>query len=497
MTGMNPGNHGVFGFKEKTGGDYSFQFVNNKSIKSKTLWEYLSDHDKRSILVNIPMTYPPEEIKGLVVGGMDSPGVDSDFTFPQDLKKEVFEIVNDYVIHLHVGAGYLDSDKKRRKATAELLRMVECREKLILHFMEKYPWEFFAVNFSAIDQVQHHFWKYSEGHNEFKDAILDVYKRVDEAVGRICEKVPPETTVFIMSDHGAGPASPYVIFIDEWLREKGLLGFNKSFSIRGLANKCLKWALDASSQKLSSGAKDYLMRLFPGMRVRSQGYVRRALIEWSKTRVFSGEHPSTLRINLKGRDAKGVVEPEEYDELRNRLIADLESLKHPDTGVRLIEKVYKKEALYSGDYLDSAPDLIVCPKDFSHQIKGGPFPNRFYRHCISEKNPKEFFVNGVHRLNGIFMAMGPGIRQGHVLEPMNIFDLYPTILYSLGMEIPEGVDGRVVEEIFGEEHLSSHPKRFSACTLKRGFLASGLQVNYEEEDSEKIEESLKGLGYID
>ena len=497
MTGMNPGNHGVFGFKEKAEGGYSFQFVNNKSIKSKTLWEYLSDHDRRSILVNIPMTYPPEEIKGIIVGGMDSPGIDSDFTFPSDVKKEILETVTDYVIHLHVGAGYLDSDKKRRRATAELNRMVECREKLILHFMEKYPWDFFAVNFSAIDQVQHHFWKYLKGSGEFKDAILDVYKRVDTAIGRICAQVPLDTTVFMMSDHGAGPASPYVFFVDEWLRENGLLRFDRSFSFRGVASKCVKWVLSASSQKLPSRFKDYLMGLFPDMRVRSQGYIRRALIDWSVTKVFSGEHPSTLRINLKERDAEGTVEPAEYDELRNRLIRSLESLRHPDTGERLIEKVCKREELYYGDYLDSAPDLIICPKDFSHQIKGGPFSNRFYERCISRKNPKDFFVNGVHRLNGIFVATGQGIRKGHVLEALNIFDLFTTILYSLGMEVPEGVDGRVAEEIFEEGYLSSHPIRLSTRPIKRWAEVSGIQINYEEEDSEKIEESLRGLGYID
>jgi predicted AlkP superfamily phosphohydrolase/phosphomutase len=326
MTGMNPGNHGVFGFKQKEEGRYSFQFVNNKTIKSKTLWRYLSEHWKKAILVNIPMTYPPEKIDGIIIGGMDAPGIDSGFTFPPEMKEEIFRVVDDYVIHLHVGAGYLDSDKKRRKAATELIRMAACREKLVLHLMENHPWDFFAVNFSAIDQVQHHFWKYLNGRNSFKDVILNVYKRVDQAIGRICRAVPSETTVFLMSDHGAGAASPYVIFIDEWLREQGLLQFRKSFSIRGLAMRLVKSALTGLSQKLSSGIKDHLMRWFPGMRVKSQGYVRRALIDWPNTRVYSGEHPSTLRINLRGRDAAGIVEPGEYEGLRRELIERLESL---------------------------------------------------------------------------------------------------------------------------------------------------------------------------
>ena len=497
MTGMNPGNHGVFGFKEKEEGRYSFQFVNNKSIRSRTLWKYLSDHGKKAILVNIPMTYPPESIEGIIVGGMDSPGVDSDFTYPSDIKSEILALEKEYVIHLHVGAGYLDSDKKRRKAVGALLHMVASREKVILHFMDKYPWDFFAVNFSAIDQVQHHFWKYLEGDNEFQEIILKIYKRVDEAVGRICEKVSPQTTVYMMSDHGAGPASPYVIFIDEWLKEQGLLQFRKAFSVRGLAMRMVKSALTAFSQKLSSEIKDHLMRWFPGMRVRSQGYVRRALIDWPNTRAYSGEHPSTLRINLKGRDAQGVVEPGDYEGLRRELIERLESLTHPQTGEILIERVYRREDLYHGDFLQAAPDLIIHPKDFAHQIKGGPFSNPHYRQVISTKDPKEFFVNGVHRLNGIFAAAGPGIRKGHCVDSLEIIDLFPTMLYSLGMAVPKSVDGKVAEGIFEEDRLSAYPICYCDDSLKEADQVPGDKATYGQEDADRIAESLRGLGYID
>jgi predicted AlkP superfamily phosphohydrolase/phosphomutase len=336
-----------------------------------------------------------------------------------------------------------------------------------------------------------------EGDNEFQDIILKVYKRVDEAVGRICEKVSPQTTVYMMSDHGAGPASPYVIFIDEWLKEQGLLQFRKAFSVRGLAMRMVKSALTAFSQKLSSEIKDHLMRWFPGMRVKSQGYVRRALMDWPNTQAYSGEHPSTLRINLKGRDAQGVVEPRDYEGLRRELIERLESLRHPRTGESLIERVYRKEDLYHGDFLKAAPDLIIHPKDFAHQIKGGPFSNPYYRQVISTKDPKEFFVNGVHRLNGIFAAAGPGIRKGHCVDSLEIIDLFPTMLYSLGMAVPKSLDGKVAEGIFEKNRLSTYPICYCDDSLKKAGQVPGDEVTYGQEDSDRIAESLRGLGYID
>lgn len=498
MTGMNPGNHGVFGFKEKTPGKYSFQFVNNKSIRSKTLWQYLTEHDKASILVNIPMTYPAEVINGIIVGGMDAPGVDSDFTYPSGIKDEIFNVVNDYIIHLHVGAGYLDSDTKRRVAVDELLRMVAGREKLVLHFIENKPWDFFAVNFSAIDQVQHHFWRYMNGDNEFKNAVLRIHQRVDAAIGRILERLPGNTTVLMMSDHGSGAASPYVFFIDEWLREKRLLQFDTSLSLRRAVRKLAGYTLSGLSRKLSSDRKDLLMRMFPGLRAKSQGYVRRSLIDWPNTKAFSGEHPSTVRINLRGREAKGIVELWDYEPLRADIISQIESLTHPETGVRMVRKVYRREELYSGTRLDSAPDLIIEPTDFAHQVRGGPYSSKWYKRVISDKDPKEFFVNGVHRINGIFGASGPQIKKGAKLErPANIYDLFPTILYCLGLDLPEGLDGQVVDAIFEAGVMPSRPIKFKPYDLRRDGSNGGQTTNYDQGESDKIEESLRGLGYVD
>jgi len=496
MTGVNPGKHGVFGFKQKADSDYSFQFVNNRSLKTKTLWNILSEMNKKVILINIPMTYPPEEGNGILIGGMDSPGIDSNFTYPAEIKELLSKVVEDYVIHLHVGAGYLDSDAKRRKAVEGLLKMIDARERAVLYFMDKYPWNFYAVNFSATDQVQHHFWKYMEGENEFKDAILTIYKRVDEAIGKIMAKFGNETTLFIMSDHGAGAASDVVFFIDEWLKEKGLLTFKKVALITSIKRRIIKFLLTLLSKKLSSGIKDTLMRIFPGLRVKSQGYILRSLIDWTGTKVFSGEHEATLRINLKGRDQKGIVNENEYDDVRDYLIKELAALKHPETGEKIVGKVYKKEELYEGTYLKAAPDLIICAKDFAHQIRGGPYRRRTYRKVVSKKDPRDFFVNGVHRLNGIFIAYGKGIKSNLFLPPLSIMDLFPTVLYSLGLEIPKAVDGRLVKEIFNEDFLESNPVRHIDYPIERDSKVS--VTTYErEEESKEIEKALKGLGYID
>jgi predicted AlkP superfamily phosphohydrolase/phosphomutase len=239
------------------------------------------------------------------------------------------------------------------------------------------------------------------------------------------------------------------------------------------------------------------MHFFPGLRVKLQGYVRRSLIDWSATKVFSGEHPATLRINLTGRDREGIVDQKDYEDLRDYLIKELETLKDPETGEKLMDKVYKKEELYHGSYLDAAPDLIVCAKDFAHQIKGGPYPKRKnYKKVISKKASGDFFVNGVHRLNGIFISSGKDIKEGQSLPPLNIVDLYSTVLYCLGLRIPKDIDGKVIAEIFNEDLLIKKPVQYIDYPIERDSKVSSITYEKEEEARE-VAKALKGLGYID
>lgn len=501
MTGVNPGKHGVFAFKEMRPGTYSFQLVNNRTLKSKTLWRCLGEQGKRVVVVNIPMTYPPEPVNGILVGGMDSPGLDSDFTYPSALRQEVLRVAPGYSIHLHVGAGYLTSDKKRRRAVEGLLEMAEAREKLVLHLLRSRPWDFFAVNFAAIDQIQHHFWQYlaAPDGSEFEDAILRVYQRVDDAVGRIAGALGADVALLVMSDHGAGASSDQVFFLDEWLSENGYLQFRQTSPIASVRRSMTRGLLTFASRHLSSGLKDRLMTTFPGLRSRWQGTIRRAAIDWDATRVFSGEFPATLRINQRGREPRGTVEAGDCESLRDELRSRLLALRDPTTGEALFEKAYRREELYHGTYCDRAPDLILEPKEFALQVRGGTFPpRRTYDAALSRKDPADFFVSGTHRINGVFIARGDGVRAGAELPPVDMADLFPTILHVLGLAVPPGVDGEVAEGLFEDAVREQRPVLHSEADLRRYPQESQDLTTYEEErDSERVQKALRALGYLE
>jgi predicted AlkP superfamily phosphohydrolase/phosphomutase len=510
MTGVNPGKHGVFGFKRQVNGKYEYEFTNSRSIRVKTLWGLLGELGKRVVVVNVPMTYPPEKVNGIMVSGPGTPGTGCDFTFPAEFKTELFQLAKDYRIHLHVW-GSLDQPNKREDALNALLKMTETRASLCTALMQKYPWEFFSVVFSSVDQVQHHFWKYLgdngrdvKNDDRFRDAILRVYEKNDEVIGSLLKHIDEDTTVLVMSDHGAGGSSGTKIHIDEILKRE------KLFASAGSTGKKLsdvpfrlkRWSLRllgegkrALTKRLSSETKDAVLKLLPGVQGKLATVSKLSGVDWSGTKVYPGENVDFLRVNLRGKLPCGVVNPgSDYEDTVNLTIRRLEGLRHPDNGERLIEKVFRKEHLYHGPYTDEGPDLVIWTKDYKHAIGADLTKNnhgRIVSSATGESDP-----SGTHRLNGILIARGSHIKAGQQIASAHIQDLFPTILHIMGCSVPAYSDGKVLSEIFVEGHSRSNPVSYAEMSMDRAAPVSGQSV-YSDVENKEIEQQLKDLGYFE
>jgi predicted AlkP superfamily phosphohydrolase/phosphomutase len=172
------------------------------------------------------------------------------------------------------------------------------------------------------------------------------------------------------------------------------------------------------------------------------------MIDWQRTRAFYSE-VGGIRINLEGREPEGIVRPgSEYDSLRQTLQETLGTVMDPETGLPVFEAVYKREDLYWGPYVKRAPDLIIEPK----RDEDDPGKNYALAHdvptsdqsLLSLSNPR----TGNHTLDGIFVASGKGIRRDVEIKGSSILDLAPTILSTMGLSVPEGLDGKVLQEIY-------------------------------------------------
>jgi predicted AlkP superfamily phosphohydrolase/phosphomutase len=227
------------------------------------------------------------------------------------------------------------------------------------------------------------------------------------------------------------------------------------------------------------------------------------MIDWEKTQAYCLEalaFPSEIWVNLEGRTPCGRVKPgAEYEKLIGFLGDQFSNLMDPETGRRLIRRVYRREEIYNGPYLDLAPDLVFSWWDQSglesrKSVPGANHPS--LRDNVAADGSPSAAWSGTHRLHGILLMKGGPFRRGEVLSSADITDIAPTLLHLLGLPVPTTMDGRVLTEAFEAEFAMAAPVQYrqGIQLLDQGGHA---EAAYTAEESETIQERLKGLGYID
>lgn len=506
MTGKNPGKHGIFDFAERTDGSYDVRWVSSLSRHGRSLWNLVNAHGGKVGVVNIPNNYPPEKVDGFLVAWMDAPGK-SDYTYPKELAEEIEKEVGDYIITILDWKENTSPENLR----SNLHKMIDKRLQLTLHLMKNKPWDLFAVLFTATDIVQHCFWSYMdprhplhdpEASKVYRDAIKEVYIHVDRALGEIVSCLDSETAVVMMSDHGAGPLRS-VVNLNKWLEQEGFLRFRsqgrrRRVDLKTISMKGLQWAMSVLKKNLSLECRSRLKKMIPGLRDRLEGALMSSLFDWQRTQAYSFGSYGNIYVNLKHREPEGVVDKSEYENLRKRISERLMELKDPVTGEKVVKKVYRREDLYKGPFLDRAPDLTAHWSDAGyHSVQrfgkkeSTIFSNDLHFHLT------DLLFSGCHRLNGIVALKGVGIEKGKKIEGAGIIDLAPTILYLMGLPVDPDMDGKVLQQAIVPDYLAHHPVRYEQGEDTGSSRQRVEAGTYGEEESEKIAERLRGLGYIE
>lgn len=482
-TGKNPGKHGVYSFFTYGNSVSRPRPVNSRSLKAETLWSLLSRTGKKVGVVNVPITYPPQPVNGTMITGLLTPSVEQTFTYPDDLYARLRDELGDYIIHV----PWRDfPESKTLDYLASLRHCTEQRTKYVQHLMQHEPWDFFMVVFTEIDSLQHRCWSFldpndsRDADDKIETAIADYFSDLDGKLRRLCELAGDNSHVFFVSDHGFGPHLKQ-IHINTWLNELGLLTFNR----RRLAVSRLKWKLRAWVRKLDR---------YHWRRRVSSGEIKQldiaSWIRWDRTKAFSfltGEQG--IRINTKGREPYGIVEPgAEYEQLRDFIIEKIRAFRDPDSGESYEHFVRRREEVYSGPELELAPDIVFMLADVRWSANVNP---------IAPVSVPSTFWNGRgdHRLNGLFLASGPGIKKNATIQAARIQDIFPTILYSLRQPVPDDVDGQVLTDIYEKSFLSE----YIAETVRgeSGPETSDRIRGYSETEEQAVLDRLRGLGYID
>jgi predicted AlkP superfamily phosphohydrolase/phosphomutase len=393
MSGYDPGQLGIYGFRNRKDHSYDgYAIANSSSIKVDRVWDILSRAGKRVILVGVPQTYPVRPVNGYVVTDFLTPSTQSSYTHPPELKAEVE----------HVSGGYVfDIDNFRTdNKTALLERIYEKTRKhfaVAKHLLRTKPWDFFMMVEMGVDRIHHGFWSYMdrthrkyEPGNPFENAIRDYYHYIDQEVGEILELLPRDTVVLVVSDHGAKKLEGGICF-NEWLIQEGYLVL-----------------------------KSYPHKLTP---------IDKVGIDWSKTKAWGdGGYYGRLFLNVKGREAEGVIDPGDYEKVRTELIEKIETIENPE-GKNIGSRAYRPEELYR-EVKGVPPDLIVYFGDL-HWRSVGTVGYRSIYTFANDTGPDE----ANHDWNGIYISSDSVSSRNGNQEGFSLLDIAAVILSKFSLSL--------------------------------------------------------------
>lgn len=467
-TGVNPGKHGVFDFTQLAEGKYAIQFTNATFRAAPAIWKVLSDAGKRVCVLGVPATYPPESVNGIMVSGFDSPvctAVDASFVHPAEIYPEVREWRFADFQETEIGPGWHDT------ALPKLLYGISTKERIARNLLAREPWDFFMMVFGESDTVAHHFWLHHDPKSPrhragYEHAIRQVYERLDAAVGEMICAAGDNVTIGVVSDHGFGGAGTGVVHLNNWLAE------NEYLTIATEGESLLKKLALAVVPERWRGAA---FRRFQGLASRAESRSRFAGIKWSDTTAWSEElnYFPSIRVNLKGREQDGQVDPENYHEFCDVLCRQIE-------GWAPVHKAWRRDELYEGPCVDRAPDIVLelaLENGYSHSCLRSRGGASFRRIEPTEYlGGKERGMNGNHRPTGVLFMSRPCEATDS-----SLLDVAPTVYAVMNVASPP-MDGTSL--------LGDTPKRAEEATTLQS------QV-YSPEEEAAIEARLRNLGYFE
>jgi predicted AlkP superfamily phosphohydrolase/phosphomutase len=379
-TGKNPGKHGIYGFYDRKPGTNRMEIMTAAHTRARTIWQIASDAGRRAIAINVPLSFPPQHVNGVVI---------SDF-LATSLNKAVYPTT---ILPMLESIGYrIDTDPAVARQSLDAFVddftvTAERRAEAVMRLMDSEQWDMFMVVFMETDRLHHFMWRYmAEDDPTYRPRFLECYRQIDALAGKIVARLDDEVQLIVLSDHGFTTLYEE-IYLNHWLESEGYLRFNS--------------AGEKSMETISRDSTAYSL------------------------------DPGRIYLNLAGREPEGSVAPDEAPQVLDQLAAQLAALAHPETGAPIVQHVYRADEIYHGPERERAPDLLVMPRD-GFDIKG-----TFDYAGLTGRGP----LVGMHKYdNATLFVRNQRITVNHA----SVRDVLPTACRLMKLECPADVDGQSV-----------------------------------------------------
>ncbi len=446
-TGKNPGKQQQYdGLRKFNPQTYDFDWYQGDQIKSDYIWQYLSKQGKRCAVIDAPYCQIDPNLNGIMIldwgAHVPAKGQGMEFvTHPPELAQEVLDLVGpDPTGGIACDDRLLESIQDHVAFRDMYMDRLLKKGKLSAHLLAKGGWDYFETVFTDCHCIGHRLWHvnkpdhpaYSNKLEEtMGDPIREAYALLDKSIGIILDQVDERTMTLLFISHGMGHHYTATEILDRALtniennvQSDGEKSFKET--MRGI------WHLVPveTRAKLRPIKKYFNGTLAPKYAEFSGNRETRRFFE-----VFVNNRTGGVRINLKGREAKGIVDPNDYDALLDEISRDLLDIVNVETGEPLVQEIIKTKEMYGGDFIDTLPDLLVTwnrekPIHVIQSEKIGTIRRAFLDGRTGDHTPF-----------GMFMAAGAGIDQLKLNERAEAIDFFPTLAAQIGIEA-DGYDGR-------------------------------------------------------
>ena len=428
-TGKTPCDTGIFEYIYRKNGSYhDIGVMTSRNLKDKQIWEILSDKGLKSVVPYVINTWPLKPFNGwLVAGPQRLDDQDVDCVYPPEMKQELidkFGEVPSFDITNFRSSYEIAKEIKKGPPSKEFV-MEGCRDvasrnvEVMKHLMKNKDWDLFFGVIGMTDRMNHMFWKYCDKthrkydpKSKYLNVLKDFYIFIDQKLGELFELLDEDTKIILLSDHGIMKLNTRVNVTD-WLIREGYL--------------VLK---EPTKEKVPFNLE---------------------MVDWSKTKVFAiGAYEAQFFINLKGREAEGIVEPEEYDDLIEELTRKIKEIPG-DWGEKLDTEILYKRKDFDGKHIEEAPDMLI----YFDGMQYGSNTTLINNETLWSPSTAKGSDDATHSMQGIFIMKDNVNRMGDFGE-MSYLDVAPTVLDLLGQEIPEDMKGKNLAKPLSEPELQAN-----------------------------------------
>lgn len=308
-TGSNPGEHGIFGFADRQYNPFKITIPTSANRKQLPIWSQLPQ-DKKKIVINVPLTYPPEPLNGCMISCFLCTDIRKS-TYPNDFYKHLSDM--DYIIDVD---AWLARENKT-DFLHQLILAMDKRFQLTFELLNE-DWDYFHLHIMETDRLMHFFFEHlvENKSDTISELVENFLIKLDQWISQLIATIQDKTAVIILSDHGFCEIKSEVQ-INLWLEQQGLLSF-------------------VDSRKLEN---------------------------YHESTICYSLVPGRIYLNLEGREEHGSVKSDEYFAVRDMVKAKLLELRHPGSGEPIIDRVMFREEIYHGDYVENSPDIIAHPNN--------------------------------------------------------------------------------------------------------------------------------------